>query len=142
VLTPLAILARSHISYNANNVLREGLVDNTRETEATARKYFEAWTSGDFATVSALLAPDFTFAAGDMSIQGREAFLNASAFPPDAHTSMVAQAYQGETAFQLYDATRGSQTVRIVEQLTVRHGVITGSTFVTDRAAFMALFSQ
>ena len=51
---------------------------------------------------------------------------------------MVAEAYEGEVAFQMYDATRGDTTVRIVEQLTVRHGVIASSVFVTDRAAFAA----
>jgi hypothetical protein len=114
----------------------------TQTTEATARSYFEARTSGDGATVAALLAPDFTFAAGDLSIEGREAFLNAGAFPRDAHTTMVAQAYQGETALQLYDATRGPHTVRIVEQLTVRDGVIRSSMFVADMAAFQALLHQ
>jgi hypothetical protein len=51
---------------------------------------------------------------------------------------MVAEAYQGEVGFQLYDSTRGDRSVRIVEQLTVRDGKIASSTFVTDMAAFMA----
>jgi ketosteroid isomerase-like protein len=118
------------------------MVDETGSTEETARKYFRGWMSGDGATVAALLAPDFTFAAGDLSIEGREAFLTAGAFPRDARTTMVAQAYQGETAFTLYDATRGPHTVRVVEQLTVRDGVIRSSTFVADMAAFMALLQQ
>lgn len=112
---------------------------HTGNTEAIARRYFDAWTSGDTTTVTSLLAADFTFGAGDMSIEGRDAFLNAAAFPRDAHTTMVAQAYQDETAFQMYDAARGTRTVRIVEQLTVRDGLIRSSTFVADMSAFMAL---
>ena len=103
-----------------------------------ARRYFDAWTSGDTDTVAALLAPDFSFAAGDLRIDGREAFLAAGAFPRDATTSMVAEAYEDDVAFQLYDATRGARTIRVVEQLTVRDGRIASSVFVTDMAAFMA----
>lgn len=114
----------------------------TSDTESTARRYFEAWTSGDTPTVASLLAPDFTFAAGDMSIEGRDAFLGAGAYPRDAATTLVAEAYQGETAFQMYDATRDQRTVRIVEQLTVHDGAITSSTFVADMAAFMALLGM
>ena len=107
--------------------------------EAIAKRYFDAWTSGDTTTVTSLLAPDFSFRAGDMSIEGRDAFLNAGAFPRDAHTTMVAQAYQGETGFQMYDAVRGPRSVRIVEKLVIRGGLIRSSTFVADMSAFMAL---
>ena len=114
----------------------------TSETQTIARRYFNAWTSRDTATAASVLADDFSFTAGDMSIEGREAFLDSGAFPQDAATTMVAEAYQGEVAFQMYDATRGQQTVRIVEQLSVRDGLIRGSAFVTDMSAFMALMSQ
>jgi ketosteroid isomerase-like protein len=105
-------------------------------TEDIARRYHEAWTSKDGETVAQLLAPDFEFAAGDMRISGRDAFLDAGAFPADASTTMVAEAYQGETAFQMYDSSRGGNTVRIVEQLTVRDDQITSAVLVTDMAAF------
>jgi hypothetical protein len=49
---------------------------------------------------------------------------------------MVAEAYQDDVAFQMYDATRGNRTIRVVEQLTVRGGKITSSIFVADMAAF------
>lgn len=49
---------------------------------------------------------------------------------------MVAEAYQDDVAFQMYDATRGDRTIRIVEQLTVRDDLIASSVFVTDAAAF------
>ena len=54
---------------------------------------------------------------------------------------MVAEAYQGEVGFQMYDATRAEQTVRIVEQLTVHNGFIVSSTFVTDMTSFTAFLS-
>jgi hypothetical protein len=88
--------------------------------------------------VAALLAPDFSFSAGDLRIDGREAFLASGAFPRDATVTMVAEASEDDVAFQLYDATRGDRTIRVAEQLTVRDGQIAGSVFVTDMAAFMA----
>lgn len=115
--------------------------DRTRMTEETARRYFDAWTSRDSSAVAVLLAPDFRFASGAMSIEGKDAFLNAGAFPRDAKTTMVAEAYQGEIAFQMYDAARGANKVRIVEQLTVRDGLIRSSNFVADMSAFMALMN-
>jgi ketosteroid isomerase-like protein len=105
-------------------------------TQQIARRYYDAWTAGDTTTVTALLAPDFRFTAGDLTIDGRDAFLDSGAFPRDATTTMVAEAYQDEIAFQMYDATRGERTNRIVEQLTVRDGKIVSSVFVTDPAAF------
>ena len=107
-------------------------------TEEIARRYFAAWTSGDSETVASALAPDFRFIGGGMAIEGRDAFLSAGAFPADAVTTMVAEAYQGDIAFQMYDARRGDRSVRIVEQLTVRDGRIASSTFVADMAAFGA----
>ena len=112
------------------------------DTETTARRYFEAWTSGDTPTVASLLAPEFRFTAGDMAIESKDAFLSAGAYPRDARTTMVAEAYEGETGFQMYDAVRGPHGVRVVEQLTVRDGLIQSSTFVADMAAFMAMMGR
>jgi ketosteroid isomerase-like protein len=109
---------------------------STEETRRIARAYYEAWTSGDGPAASAVLADDFRFVAGDMSIEGKEAFLDVGAFPRDGTTKLVAEAYEGDMAFQMYDASRGDLTVRIVEQLTIRDGAIASSTFVTDMAAF------
>jgi ketosteroid isomerase-like protein len=113
----------------------------TSETEQVARRYFDAWTAGDSDTVAAALAPDFRFAGGGMTIEGRDAFLDAGAFPADATTTMVAEAYQGDVGFQMYDARRGDRSVRIVEQLTVRDGMVASSVFVTDMAAFGAFLA-
>jgi ketosteroid isomerase-like protein len=107
-------------------------------TQQLARRYFDAWTSGDSNTVATVLSPGFRFTAGDMRIDGREAFLDSGAFPRDATVTMVAEAYQDDVAFQMYDATRDDRTVRVVEQLTVRDGQITSSNFVADMAAFAA----
>jgi ketosteroid isomerase-like protein len=102
------------------------------DTERVARSYFDAWTSGDGDTVASLLSPDF---------EGRERFLDRGAFPADASTTMVAEAYQDDVAFQMYDARRGDRTVRIVEQLTVRDGRIASSVFVTDATAFASFLT-
>lgn len=101
-----------------------------------ARRFYDAWTSGDRHTVTTLLSPTFRFAAGDLRIDGRDAFLDSGAFPRDATVTMVAEAYQDDIGFQLYDATRGDRTIRVAEQLTVRDGRIASSNFVTDMAAF------
>src|SRR5688500_8865536 len=108
------------------------------ETRRIARGYFDAWTSKNSAGVRAALAPDYEFTAGQLQIKGRDAFLAGAAFPPNATVKMVAEAYEGETAFQMYDATNGGKTARIVEQLTVRNGAIIASTIITDQAAFGA----
>jgi ketosteroid isomerase-like protein len=110
----------------------------TRDTQKVARRYFDAWTSGDRDAVEAVLAPGFRFSGGGMAIEGRDAFLSTGAFPPDATTEMVAEAYQDDVGFQMYDARRGERSVRVVEQLTVRDGMIASSVFVTDMAAFGA----
>jgi ketosteroid isomerase-like protein len=111
-------------------------------TQEIARRYFDAWTSGDSETVASLLSPDFRFAGGGMEIEGRDAFLSAGAFPSDATTTMVAEAYQDDIGFQMYDAARGDRAVRIVEQLTVRDDQIVSSVFVTDMAAFGAFVAS
>ena len=68
----------------------------------------------------------------------RDVFLASGAFPSDATVTMIAEAYQDDVAFQLYDATRGDRTIRVAEQLTVRDGRVASSNFVTDMAAFAA----
>ena len=114
----------------------------TEDTERVARRYFEAWTSRDSDTVASVLDPDFRFAAGGgMVVQGREAVLEAGAFPKDATTALLAEAYQGDIGFQLYESTRGDRSVLIAEKLTVRDGRIVDSMFVTDMAAFGAFMA-
>jgi ketosteroid isomerase-like protein len=114
----------------------------SEDTERIARRYFEAWTSRDSETTASLLAPDFSFRAGEMAVEGREAFLAAGAFPADATTTLLDEAYQGETGFQLYESTSGDRTVVIAERLRVRDGAIVESMFVTDMASFGAFMGR
>jgi ketosteroid isomerase-like protein len=130
------ILARSHIRFHAYDDRSEEA--HVSDTQQVARRYHDAWTAGDSDTVVTMLSPDFRFEAGGNSIDGRDAFLDRGAFPADATVTIVAEAYQGEVSFQMYDATRGDRTVRVVEQLTVHDGQITSSVFVTDMATFAA----
>jgi hypothetical protein len=51
--------------------------DDTALTQQTARRYFRAWTGRDTSTTRSVLAEDFRFAAGDMRVSGRDAFLEA-----------------------------------------------------------------
>ena len=113
--------------------------DQTEATRHAARRYFDAWTSRDSETTASLLDPAFRFTAGDMAIEGRDAFLAAGAFPSDATTTLLDEAYQGDVGFQLYEARRGDQAVLIAERLRVREGRIVDSLFVTDMGKFMAL---
>jgi hypothetical protein len=110
----------------------------TDETESTARRYFEAWTSRNTEVTASLLDPNFRFTAGDLTIEGRDAFLDAATFPADATTTMLDQAYQGEVGFQLYESRRGDHRVLIVERLRIRGGRIVESLSVTDMGSFAA----
>jgi hypothetical protein len=53
----------------------------TSETEAVARRYFDAGITRDIARAATALADDLRFTAGDMTIEGRDAFLDSGAFP-------------------------------------------------------------
>lgn len=116
--------------------------DATPLTQDVVSRYFAAWMGRDAAATHELLADDFRFTGLGMEIRGREAFLDAGAFPPDARTTLVAQVCQGSEAFQMYDSVRGPFSVRIVEHLTVANGRLASSAFVTDGAAFAAFVGQ
>jgi hypothetical protein len=76
---------------------------------------------------------------------GREAFVDSGAFPRDATITMVAEVYQDDVAFQLYDATRGDRTMRVVEQLRrgtgCRHVLVAGFALVFLAAGEVMLAS-
>jgi hypothetical protein len=110
----------------------------TEDTERIARRYFEAWTARDAVATASLLDPGFRFTAGDMAIEGRDAFLAAGAFPSDATITLLDEAYRGETGFQLYESRSGDRKVLIAERLRVRDARIVESMFVTDMASFAA----
>ena len=104
-----------------------------------ARAWYEAWTTrrGPEA-LRALMDEAFVFVSGPVRVEGREAFLQAAAWPPNAVTTMQAAAYDGASAFQLYEAVNGNVAVRIAEHLTVRDGLIASSEVIVDQAAFAA----
>ena len=107
-----------------------------------ARAYFEAWSGRQGkATVGAFLAEDYVFMAGPMRMEGRDAFLAAGQWPDDATTVLLADAYDDNTGFQLYEATNGANRVRIAEHMTFRDGLIATSEVITDSAAFAAFMT-
>lgn len=74
---------------------------DTASTERTVTRYFTAWTARDTSAVRDLLAEDFRFSGLGIQIEGRDAFLDAGAFPAGAQTTLVAQVCQGSDAFQI-----------------------------------------
>jgi hypothetical protein len=115
---------------------------STEDTARIARAYFDAWSNRRGAeALRPLLAEDFVFDAGPIHIEGREAFLGASAWPARATTTLVADAYDGEHAFQLYEAVNGFARIRSAEHLVVRDGAIAASEIVGDLAAFQAFMA-
>ncbi|MEA2226698.1 MAG: hypothetical protein QOF04_328 [Solirubrobacteraceae bacterium] len=107
-----------------------------------ARAYFDAWTHRRGAdALRALMDERFVFVSGPARIEGREAFLGAGDWPARATTTMQAEAYDGEDAFQLYEAVNGFARVRVAEHLTVRGGRIVASEIVGDQAALQVFMS-
>jgi len=79
-----------------------------------------------------------------MHIEGRDQFLaaaGATGWPEQAVTTLLAEAYDGEHAFQLYTGSNGGKNVKIAEHLVVRDGRLTSSEVVVDGAAFMAFMT-
>ena len=115
---------------------------STQETARVARAYYDAWTERRGPDeLRPLMAEGFTFVSGPVVIEGREAFLGAAGWPQRATTTMLAEAYDGEHAFQLYEAVNGLARVRLAEHLTVRDGTIVSSEIVVDQAAFAAFMA-
>lgn len=107
-----------------------------------ARDYFDAWTSRQGPeTVGKYLHEDFVFTAGPMRIEGRDAFMAGASWPEQATTVMVADAYSDGHGLQLYQATNGAHTVKIVEHLVISDGKIASSDVVADSAAFGAFMT-
>jgi hypothetical protein len=114
----------------------------TEDTARVARAYFDAWTNRRGAeALRPLLAEGFVFDAGPVHIEGREAFLGASEWPAAARTTLEAEAYDGEHAFQLYEAVNRFARIRSAEHLVVRDGAIVSSEIVGDLAAFQAFMA-
>jgi hypothetical protein len=115
---------------------------STEDTARTARAYFEAWSNRRGAdALRPLLAEAFVFDAGPVHIEGREAFLGAAEWPARATTTLLAEAYDGEHGFQLYEAVNGTARIRSIEHLVVRDGVIAATEIVGDLAAFQVFMA-
>jgi SnoaL-like domain len=113
----------------------------TDDTTRVARGYYDAWTNrkGPDA-LRDLMAEEFTFDSAIMRIEGREQFLagaGASGWPESAATTLLAEAYDGEHAFQLYTGSNGDKTVKIAEHLVIREGRLLSSEVVVDAGSFM-----
>jgi SnoaL-like domain len=115
---------------------------STEQTAEIARAYFQSWTTGNRAGVEKALAEDFVFASPTMTLNGRQAILDSAAWPDGATTTIVAEAYQDDHGFQMYDAVNGGNTVRVVEHLEVAGGRLVRSTVVVDKADFGAFFGM
>ena len=117
----------------------------TDDTARVARAYHDAWTNSKGADkLRELMAEGFVFDSAMMHIEGREQFLagaGADGWPERATTTLLADAYDGEHAFQLYSGTNGGKTVKIAEHLIVRDGHLVYSEVVVDGAAFMAFMA-
>jgi hypothetical protein len=119
--------------------------DPTVDTARVARAYYGAWTNrkGPEA-LRDLMGEGFVFDSAVVHIQGREQFLagsGANGWPEQAVTTLLAEAYDGEHAFQLYSATHGGKNVKIADHLIVRDGQLVSSEVVVDGAAFMAFMA-
>ena len=114
-------------------------MDNTETTERTLRSYFHAWTTGDRETMASLLGRDLRFyfvSAGVDSVQGRDAFLAGEAWPKNVQVTLLDEAYQHDTGFQMYRVQRAEQEITVVEKFTVRGEQIGEIWFLTDARAY------
>ena len=115
---------------------------STEDTARVARTYYETWTErrGPDA-LRPLLAATFVFDAGPVHIEGREAFLGAAEWPARARTTLIAEAYDGEHGFQLYEAVNGTARIRSAEHIVVRGGVIVATEILGDLASFQVFMA-
>jgi hypothetical protein len=119
--------------------------DSTEDTARVARAYHDTWTNRKGSdALRELMGEEFVFDSAMMQIQGREQFLagaGANGWPERAVTTLLAEAYDGEHAFQLYTGSNGGKNVKIAEHLIVRDRKLVSSEVVVDGAAFMAFMA-
>lgn len=114
----------------------------TANTATIARKYFDTWsTRGGPDALRELMAEDFTFRAGDLVVEGREEFLAFGGWPEHAATELVAQACDGPTAIQVYEASNGGVSIKIAEHLTIENDRVVSSDTICDGATFQAFMA-
>ena len=112
------------------------------DTASIARAYFDTWSNrGGPDKLRELMAEDFTFRAGDLVVEGREQFLAFGGWPEHAVTELVAQACDGPTAIQVYEATNGGVSVKIADHLTVENGRVVSSDTICDGATFQTFMA-
>lgn len=115
---------------------------NPAHTHQIARAYFDAWSTRQGPdALKEYMAEDFTFRAGDLTIEGRDQFLSFGGWPEHAETNIVAEAYSDDTAIQIYEATNGNTSVRIADHLTIRDGRIVSSDTICDASSFEAFMA-
>jgi uncharacterized protein YndB with AHSA1/START domain len=124
---------------------QEGPAMPTDDTARVARAYYDAWSNRKGAeALRKVIDEEFVFDSALMHIEGREKFLagaGAGGWPERAVTTLLAEAYDGEHAFQLYAATNGAKTVKIADHLIVRDGQLVSSEVIVDSADFMAFMA-
>jgi ketosteroid isomerase-like protein len=103
-----------------------------------AHAYHDAWRCRDFAAASALLSPELVIEMPTTEYATREAFAEAlAAFAIHVRgVDMLSEMRNGDETMQLYDMhVDGLGTLRVVEHLTVRDGLIVRIRHVHDTAA-------
>ena len=118
------------------------MTDTDTDTATVARAYFDTWsTRGGPDALRDLMAEDFTFRAGELVVEGREQFLSFGGWPEHAVTKLLAQACDGTSAIQVYEATNGDVSVKIADHLTIEDGRVVASDTICDGATFQAFMA-
>ena len=114
----------------------------TTDTKNAAQTYHHGWAHGNGADqMRPVMAADFAFKMGEMTITGRDAFLDGGGWPQGATVSMLAEAYEGDHGFQLYECVNGDRSLRMCEHFTVSNGVISEVELLVDHAALGAFMA-
>jgi ketosteroid isomerase-like protein len=103
-----------------------------------AHAYHDAWRRRDFPAATALLSPDLVIEMPVNEYATREAFAEALAgFAVHVEAvDMLSEMSSGDETMQLYDMqVDGLGTLRVVEHLTIRDGVIVRIRHIHDTAA-------
>jgi ketosteroid isomerase-like protein len=103
-----------------------------------AHAYQDAWRRADFAAAAALLAPELVVEMPVNEYPTREAFVEALAgFAVHVNAvDMLSEMGSGDETMQLYDMrVDGLGTLRVVEHLTIRDGLIVRVRHIHDTAS-------
>ena len=114
----------------------------TEATKKAARTYHHGWAHGAGADdMRPAMAETFTFTMGEMRIEGREGFLEGGGWPTGVEVATIAEAYDGEHGFQLYECRNGDRSVRMCEHFTVADGVVATVELIVDHQALGAFMA-